>query len=120
VQVEQDFQFFDDLPECAIPGQVVVDHGFERSELREPMHEGSLEPEILDAPLQLQRGLLWILHWQRREAREPIRALANLLCKVVVDTPSCFNGASSVVHGLDTWGIDGQDHDFDIGPVHQS
>ena len=120
MQVERHVEVGDGLPERPVLRQVVVERAVGAAGLREAVHQRADEAELLDAARQLARRFIRVLHRQRREAREAIRALFDLGRENVVRLARHVNRTLHVADRLHGRRIERQDHDLDARGVHQA
>src|SRR5262245_63382754 len=84
MQIKRHAEAFDDSPEWPVLRQIVIDRGVGPFDLREAVDQRAPEAEVVDTTLKLARRDLGILHSERRNTDETIRALGDFGCEHVV------------------------------------
>ncbi len=119
MQIEWNVELFDHAPERPVLRQIVIHRGVGRADLREAVDQGAPETEVLDAALQLRRGIVRVLHGQRRNAHETVGTLGDLPRQDVVCLAGHLCRPFDIGYRLDGGGIERRDHDFDAGGIHE-
>jgi hypothetical protein len=119
MQIERHAEPLDLGPERPVLRQVVIDRAVGLADLREAVHQRALEAEVLDAAHELARGGLGVLHRQRREAREAVRAAGHLLGQGVVGEARHFNRPLHVGDRLHGGRVERQDEQLHPVAVHE-